>query len=401
MNDVISPSDVLPRSLFFSLLVGGVLLAACYGSTFMLADYLKQQNLDPILAGTSISSGIIMTLVSAVFAGRLATRVGLMKTISISATLMALAMLSFSAVPITPNAIYIGGVFLGGAWAIFYILAPLIIIDAVASSARVKYLTFLSGAQMLGLGLSVPVGSLLINAGVNHSKIYMGFGILSFITSVLFFRLRQNNSNDNIVSHSLTFAGAIKVIGNMTVFPAVIICLLASIFSGLATFQLLYAETRELTPTTFFLVFTVITVVLRFGMASKVVKLPIYKLSIGLILIIMISLGLFMMNGGSVPLYMLASATFAVGYGLSYSTLNIITVNIAEANELSVSVSSQIFTLFYFVGIFAFPFIAGNIIATTSVDTMLIIMLGVNICALTIGIYLLTKSVSINKGASD
>lgn len=396
MSDTISPSNVLPKKLFFSLLIGGVLLAACYGSTFMLVDYLKQQGLDPTLAGASISSGILMTLVSAIFAGRLAARVGLIKTISISAMLMALAMLSFSAVPAVPKAIFIGGVFLGGAWAIFYILAPLIIIDAVASSVRVKYLTFLSGAQMLGLGLSVPVGGLLTSAGISYSKIYMGLGIFSLISSVLFFQLRKNSPSNNTASHSLTFASAAKIIGNITVFPAAMIALLACVFSGLATFQSLYTETRGLAPTTFFLVFTIVTVVLRFGVASKIAKLPIYKLSIGLILIIMVSLGLLLINQGSVPLYILASATFAVGYGLSYSTLNTIAVNIAEANGLPISASSQIFTLFYFVGIFAFPFIAGQLIAVASVNTMLLIMLGVSICAVMIGAYVQVKANSVN-----
>ena len=89
---------------------------------------------------------------------------------------------------------------------------------------------------------------------------------------------------------------------------------------------------------------------------------------------------------------MLASVVFAVGYGLSYSTLNAVAVNIAEAKGVPVSTSSQIFTLFYFVGIFGFPVIAGHLIATASVNTMLLTMLGVSACALTIGLYLRARS---------
>ena len=392
MSDAIMPSDVLPKSLFFPLIIGGVLLAACYGSTFMLADYFKLQDLDPTLAGAAISAGVLVTLVSALFAGRLAACIGLMKSISISAILMALAMLGFSVVPIVPNAIFAGGVFLGGGWAVFYILAPLIIIDRVTSTVRVKYLTFLSGAQMLGLGLSAPIGSLLTSTGVNYSEIYAGLGIFSLITAVLFLRLPQNSPNSNTTSHSLTFNGAAKIISNQTVFPAVMISLLACSFSGLATFQSLYAEQRGLTPETFFLLFTVVTVVLRFGVASQIAKFPAHTLSVGLILTVIVSLGLLLVNEGSVPLYMLASVVFAVGYGLSYSTLNAVAVNIAEAKGVPVSASSQIFTLFYFVGIFGFPVIAGHLIATASVNTMLLTMLGVSACALTIGLYLRARS---------
>jgi MFS family permease len=393
MSDIITPSDVLPKSVFIPLLIGGVLLAACYGSTFMLADHLKLQGLDPTLAGSAISAGILVTLVSTIFAGRLATRIGLLKSISISAMLMALAMMSFSAAPIVSNAIFVGGLFLGAGWAVFYILAPLIIINMVTSSVRVKYLTFLSGAQMLGLGLSVPAGNLLTESGVTYSEIYVGLGVLSLISAVIFFQVpEKNNPNNNTTSYSLTLADSAKIIGNLTVFPAMIIGLLACIFSGLATFQSLYAEPRGLSPATFFLIFTFVTVVLRFGVASQIAKFPIYGLSIGLILITITSLSLFVINEGNVQLYMLASAIFAVGYGLSYSTLNAIGVNIAETKGLPISAASQIFTLFYFVGIFGFPFIAGQIIAVASVNAMLITMLGVNICALMIGVYLRVKS---------
>ena len=382
-------SDELPKSILLPLLIGGVLLAACYGSTFMLADHLNLQGLDPTLAGSAVSAGILVTLGSAIFAGRLASRIGLVRSISISAVLMALAMISFSAAPIIPNAIFAGGVFLGTAWAVFYILAPLIVINMVTSSFRVKYLTFFSGAQMLGLGLSVPVSNLLIEKGILYSEIYAGLGALSFFSAILFLQgSRGDRTQNNTASYTLTLAGTASIISNSTVLPAMMISLLACIFAGLATFQSLYAEPLGLTPVTFFLTFTLVTVILRFGVASKIAKLPIYKLAIGLILITMVSLGLFVINQGSVHLYVLASATFAVGYGLSYSTLNVIAVNIAEAKGLSIAASSQIFTLFYFVGIFGFPFIAGQLIAVSSVHTLLLSVIAVSVLALLIGIYL-------------
>jgi hypothetical protein len=49
-------------------------------------------------------------------------------------------------------AAYVGGVLLGAGWAIYYIVAPIHIIHSVVPTARVKYLTLLSGAQMFGVG---------------------------------------------------------------------------------------------------------------------------------------------------------------------------------------------------------------------------------------------------------
>ncbi|MDX8442333.1 hypothetical protein [Mesorhizobium australafricanum] len=56
-------------------------------------------------------------------------------------------------------------------------------------------------------------------------------------------------------------------------------------------------------------------------------------------------------------LYIAATILFATGYGLTYSTLNAMVVNLAGERDLSAPVASQVFTLGYFVGLFGFPYV--------------------------------------------
>lgn len=321
----------------------------------------------------------------------MAQRFGLVMSVVVSAILMSLAMFSFAAASAMPVFIYAGGVFLGAAWAVFYILAPLLIIDRVDSTVRVRYLTYLSGAQMLGLGLSQPTGGFLINLGATYIEVYSGLCVLSLICAGLFLCMPRYETEHQL-SHSLTLSSVARIIGQKTVLPAIMIALLACIFSGLATFQSLYADLRGLNESTFFITFTVVTVALRFSVASQIARLPIYSLAISLIVIIMVSLGLLAFNKGSLPLYIVTSATFAVGYGLSYSTLNAIAVNVAESRRLSISASSQIFTLFYFIGIFGFPFVAGQLISLVSMDAMLLALFGIGFGAMALGALLKVKT---------
>ena len=396
MSNSVKTKQALPKWIFAVLLVTSVLLATCYGSTFMLADYLRLQGLEPTQAGSVISSGVIVTLICALFAGKLAERIGLIASLAIASVLMGLAMLSFSTAGKFFGVIYVGGILLGAGWAIFYILAPLIVINSVSSTARIKYLTYLSGAQMLGLGLSTPVGNLLVTYGINHQTIYIYLAILTIICPLLLIKISCIEKNISKSTHRLTLSETIQVFTKSTLYPVMMILLLACIFSGLATFQSLYADTRGFDSSTFFIVFTFVTVVLRFGVASQLVKLPIYNLAIGLIILIVLSLMLLLFNKTNPILYIVSSVIFAIGYGLSYSTLNAIVVNTAEEHSLSTSSASQIFTLCYFVGIFGFPFIAGILIKIGTINSMLLMAILIALAALFIGVRLRAQKITLN-----
>ncbi len=71
---------------------------------------------------------------------------------------------------------------------------------------------------------------------------------------------------------------------------------------------------------------------------------------------------------------MAATFVFSVGYGLNYSTLNALVVRLAEHRSIPVPVTSQVFTIGYFVGLFGFPLIAARAIAVAGVESIIAVL---------------------------
>lgn len=378
----------LSTTVFLPLLFSGVVLAACYGSTFMLTSQFGAHNIDKALAGETISAGVVTTLIFSVLAGRVAERIGLFGSLAFSGILMSASMLCYAAIGTVSNIGYLGGLAMGVAWSVFYILAPLSIINLVKPSRRVKYLTYFSGAQMLGLGMMKPLGDFLSGQGISYTSTFVGLGVLALLTVIPLSALQRSQKHIDSPSYRLTFKDTASVLSHTTFLPVLIIAISACTFAALGTFQSIYAAGHGVAAHDFFLVFTFVTVSLRFGLASTLQKLPIYTVAISLTLAIGLAiLGLYVLDGSSVA-YWIASATYAVGYGLIYSTLNSIVVNVAEEKGLSVGASSQVFTVSYFIGLFGFPVVASQIIRWQSFDSILLVLTGAMIVATSLAIKL-------------
>jgi len=387
-----TPADSLPSTLrlatFAPFLAASATLAASYGSSFMLADHLRANGLDVSMAGAVISTGIFTTIVCSLLAGWIAQRIGLMPTIAYAALAMAAAMLCFGSITVDTRIAYIGGLLLGVGWSVFYILAPLQLIHYLRPAARIKYLTLLSGAQMAGLGLASPFGHFIAHRTGTLSVVYYGFAAVCTLAAVAFRLVHTAMRNDPhlpTTAVGITPTLAISVLREPTWLPIVMIALAACVFTSLSTYQSTYAESRRLHTDLFFIVFTITTVVLRFTLAPAISKLQVRKLAAVLFVATFVALALFVSNPGNTPMYICATSIFAVGYGLSYSTLNSMAVNIAGEHGLSIPVTSQIFTLAYFVGLFGFPYIAGVLVKYGGINQMLMVTLVIvaaNICLL-------------------
>ena len=94
-----TPADQLASSLdaaaFIPFLLASIALAAAYGASFLLADHLRYSGLDPAMAGAVISTGIVTMIVSSLFAGWAAQRIGLMSTIVAAPLCQATCRVSF------------------------------------------------------------------------------------------------------------------------------------------------------------------------------------------------------------------------------------------------------------------------------------------------------------------
>lgn len=373
-------SDRLPPSILLPYLLVAMTLALAYGATFLLADGLREAGFPAAGAGTVVGIGTAATLAGSVLAGRWAERLGVLPLIAGAAVVMACAMACFALMGRAGMAsACLGGLLLGLGWAVFYMLAPLQIIHCLKPAARLEAFTLLSGSQMLGMGLAAPLGHLLARrwGGVWVAfAAYAAFCVAAAGCALLVQRRMARQPRLPMQAVALSWAEVARVLRSKTVMPVVLMGLCACTFAGLSTFQSLYAQSRGLSPDVFFIAFTVTTVVLRFTVASWIGRLPLARLALALFVLTLCGIALLMLNAGSAVLYGIAAILFATGYGLTYSTLNAMAVNLAQALGLPVAVASQVFTLGYFAGAFGFPYVAGSLIAASGVDAMLFAMLG-------------------------
>ncbi|MDR0214631.1 MAG: MFS transporter [Comamonas sp.] len=368
-----------PLRILVPYLLAAIALAMAYGSSFLLADALPAAGLAPSSAGTVVGAGVIATLVGAAFAGRWAERMGILPLIAGSCVLMTAAMVCFALIPQAgmPIAV-IGGLLLGIGWAIFYMMAPIQVVQSLRPSARLEALTLLSGSQMLGMGFSAPLGHWLSRHSGGMTVVFAIYAAACVLAGGLVLLTRQRLARYPqlaLKAVALSLPAIVTVLKARTVLPVLLMGIAACTFTGLSTFQSLYGQSRGLSPDLFFITFTVTTVVLRFTIAPWIGRLPLGRLAMGLFMLTLCSIALLIINRSSAALYIAATVLFAAGYGLTYATLNAMVVNLAEAIHISVPVASQVFTLGYFTGAFGFPYVAGTLIAHSGINLALFIML--------------------------
>jgi hypothetical protein len=383
-------ADSIPVRAFAPFLAAGVILALAYGSSFLLADALRAAGREPAEAGAIIGGGVATTMLGSLFAGWLAERVGLMPLIAASGLVMAGAMacFSFAGIGWVP---YLGGLLLGLGWSLFYVLAPVQLIQSLAPRARLGALTFMSGAQMLGLGMAAPLGHALGARFGGTGFVYAVYAALCVFAAALALVARRAMADTGSPAMALTPALVMSILRSRAAAPTLMIGLAGGVFSSLSTFQTLYAESRGLSPQTFFIAFTLTSGVLRLSVATLIGRLPLGPFAVALFAVMMAGVALLYANAGSFALYVAATVVFATGYGLTYSTLNAMAVNLAGARGLSVSIASQVFTLGYFIGLFGFPFAEGGIIHAHGIDAALIGMMGLIAANILIGSGMLAR----------
>ncbi|MGY8678588.1 MFS transporter [Bradyrhizobium sp. UFLA05-153] len=369
----------LPYRAFGPFLVASSIIAAAYGTSFILPEYMEALGMEGDAAGTVISSGMVATIVCCCLAGRVAQRIGIMPTIAAASLVMALAMAAFAAAAYDTRIAYAGGMLVGAGWSVLFILSPLQIIRHLRPAARIEHLTILSGAQMAGLGLAAPLGHLLTECTGSMAMMFALFAMACAIAAICVGVARHAMLSIPSVPMphiEVTLVETVALLRHETAAPILMIAVAACIFSGLSTYQSAYAASRQLNPDIFFLVFTVTSVALRFSVAHMLDRVPVHRLALTLFVATGASLALLIINPGDTLLYLLAAAIFATGYGLSYSALIGMAVNLAGERGLSVPVTSQLFTLAYFLGLFGFPSLGGQLIGGFGVDAMLLTLLG-------------------------
>jgi MFS family permease len=163
------------------------------------------------------------------------------------------------------------------------------------------------------------------------------------------------------------------VIGSRAVYSIIMVGIGGAIFGGLSSFQTSYAKAHGFDYSLFFIGFMSAAILSRLFVAGYVVKKdPLYSLLV-LTSLTLASIVLFLMLTSNQLAYLGGAAMLGVGYGLTYSVINGLAANEAPTGFMPQSL--LLFSLAYMIGVFGFPLVAGNLIVSSGIQTMLCVLL--------------------------
>lgn len=378
--------------LFSVFCLGGYLLAIAYGVTFLIPLLVAQTGGDEAVAGLVISSSTVSTVLFVVLCGHLTDYLGANLAVVLSSLLLAIACFGFAVSNGSVFLMMLCGFLLGIGWGVFYTLGPIILSSIIEPAKRVQYFAILSGSMMTGIGTGPILGRLTDVIGISLEQAFIGAGIASLLGALLYVYLQQvlqRSFNFEGVSSRLSLTSIVEVASCDAKFAILMVGLGGCIFGGLSSFQSSYAKDLGFDYSLFFVGFVSSVITCRLFISGFVIKRdPLFSLVL-LTGLVSISLLMFLFLTHSVFWYVLSAILLGVGYGLSYSVINGLAAN--EAPQRFISQSLLLFSLSYFIGIFGFPLIAGQLIVSSGVQSMLYVLLFISLLNHAISYYRLYK----------
>jgi hypothetical protein len=371
-------SPQLPTGATVALLTGSTFLAAAYGSTALLSLRVAELGGDPALAGGIVTSGTLFTLMLALSSGNLTDWVGRLNGIVFGGAALAASMGILGSVNDVGPLLLVAGALLGTGWALFYVLVPIYVVSFLRPQSRIKYLTLISGFQMLGIGVSPVAGRWVMSQNLPVSMVFQVLAVASLAGCACFVALGRSLRRlprQEARQARLGWTVIRKVFARFARYPVIMIGLGACIFSALSTFQTTLANAWEQDYSQFFIVFISTVVICRLFLAGVLGRYDPFVVILALLTLMVLGLLLLFRAGDGVLVYGLATVFFAVGYGLAYSVLNGILVNAVETEIQAQAL--QIFTCSYFLGIFGFPALAGVLLTRFDVAGLLASLVGI------------------------
>ena len=374
------------KGVFGLFCLASYLLSLSYGTTFLLAMMLRAHGGSESDAGTIISVAMLSTFVAVIFSGHLTDLFGAPRAIAAGALLLAAACLGFASVPAYGAAVLLFGLLLGLGWGVFYTLGPIVVAMIIAPAQRVKYFALLSGSMMTGIGTGPLLGRAAQGLGYPLESAFMVAAIASLLGGLMFLLIGPKIKGQGPVTVcKITPRAAAVVLRSKAVLAIVMVGLGGAIFGGLSSFQTSYAALNQLDYSWFFLGFMSAATFCRLLVAGFIVKRDPYVMSCLLTALIVVSVLMLMFFVSSGLTYLLAAVVLGVGYGLTYSVINGLAANEAPPGYMPQAL--VLFSMGYFVGVFGFPWLAGQVIVHFGMAALLWIILAVALCnwAITLG----------------
>lgn len=379
-------AEKLPAGGLVALLTASSLLAAAYGATALLPLQVAAIGGNAATAGAIISSATVFTLLFSVLSGHITDKLGRLNSILLGGVSLAVGVWIIGASSAIGWRLNLAGVLLGTGWSLYYVLTPIYVVSFLLPESRIRYLTLLSGFQMLGIGASPVAGRLIQIVGIPVSAIFQSLAVASLIACALLTwtgRSLRRLPNKEGTPARLHWPGIRQVFKGVARYPVIMIGLGACLFSTLSAFQTTLAHAWKKDYSLFFLVFITTVVACRLSLAGYVGRHNPYKVILALLGTMLAGLLLMFWAAESVYVYALSAMLFGIGYGLAYSVLNGILANSVDAEVQPQAL--QIFTCSYFLGIFGFPAVAGILLTRYGVFSLLVALVGIGSVELLVG----------------
>ncbi len=400
MTDNSSQSRVA-RGEFAILCLGGYLLSIAYGVTFLIPMLVVQRGGDEAMAGLIISAATISTVILVILSGHIGDMLGSARAVAVSALFLAASGLGFALIPSAGTGLILMGFVLGMGWGTWYTIGPILVAAIMEPARRVKFLALLSGSMMTGIGTGPIIGRIATGMGLPLESAFLVAAVASLIGGAIFLWLHQRLIGTGKILPQvsrISLESAREVAGSPAIYSIVMVGVGGAIFGGLSSFQTSYAAHYGFDYSLFFVGFMTVAILCRMLLAGYVVqKDPFHSLLI-LTGLTLISIVLFMTATSSALAYLGASAVLGLGYGLTYSVITGLAAN--EAPEGRMPQSLLLFSLSYFVGVFGFPLVAGNLIVAAGIEAMLSVILALAVASSAIVVFRTVHRMATRKNMS-
>ncbi|MEP2639796.1 MFS transporter [Roseobacter sp.] len=346
------------------------LQSATYGLTFLLPDLVASIGGTTGDVGAVLGGSALVTLVVVLFLGALTKRAGFMLPLAGSGVVCAASLALFATASSVGAQIYIAGALLGLGWGVFYVLGPITLAQVLTSDRRVVYFTWMSTFVIAGIGVGPVIGYVI---GVPQAFWFVAVSCL--VCAAIFAALRPSMAGLRVtkadVESDLSLRTGLQVLRSPAWRPIVMVGLGGAVFAAISNFQTVYADANGQSYALFFLAYTVTVIVGRLAMARMISAWVPYGVIAGLMGVMTLAVGVLSLQSTHLTLYLLASVLFGVGYGVAYPIVKAMAANDARPDLTAATL--QMFGLSYFVGIFGFPFLAGEVIDAAGFGVLLII----------------------------
>ncbi len=357
---------------FALLCFGGFCFAVAYGMTFLLPLMMASRGANDILAGNIISTATISSIGAVIFSGHLSDHLGTCRAAMAAGAILLFSVLGFALFRGT-SIITLGfGFVLGMGWGGFYTLGPILSARIVPIEQRTHGFAILAGCMMAGIGTGPIIGHIVsaldlpIESAFLASSVVVGLGILSLFALVQKIKVGPTETER---SDRISWSAARAVMCSQARSPILMVCIAGAVFGGLSSFQTSLAAGQNVEYYFYFLSFTFSAIFARLFLSACAILIPPRIVNLALTALMSISIGLFINIDGNTGLYLMAAGLFGLSYGLLYSLLTGQAAN--EAPESYVSQALLLFSLFYFLGAFGMPIIAGRIVTNFGIEAFL------------------------------